>query len=133
MSHKEAVAVVDQFYRCLQFEPGGQADFEQILALFHAEARIIPPVGDTDGRLQPMNPAQFAKKYSPVFAELKEQGAREYELAAAASCFKSTCHIMSKYEFVTNGSAVARQGINSFQLVKDSERWWIVSLTWDRY
>jgi len=133
MPQKEASAVVEQFYSCLQFEPGGSPNFDHILRLFHAEARITPPISDTEGCLKPMSPVQFAAKYSQVFGKLRGSGAKEYELAASVSCFKSTCQIMSKYEFATDDGTIARQGMNSFQLVKDAQRWWIVSLTWDRY
>ncbi len=41
--------------------------------------------------------------------------------------------VLSSYHFMLGGSDVPlARGVNALQLIFDSERWWILSLAWDR-
>jgi len=66
-------------------------------------------------------------------AGVTASGGSEVELSRRTLIFSRIAHVFSNYKFVLHGAdeAVA-QGVNTIQLVYDSNRWWILNLAWDR-
>jgi hypothetical protein len=63
----------------------------------------------------------------------RENGCWEKEVGARLECFGDVAHVFSTYaSWIESfeGSPVAR-GINSVQLVRFRERWWIANVCWD--
>ena len=53
----------------------------------------------------------------------------ERELSRRTEVFADVAQVFSSYERSADAGEV-RRGINSMQLVKDGDRWWVVSLSW---
>lgn len=62
----------------------------------------------------------------------RKNGFFETEIARRTEQFGNIAHVFSTYESrraKSDAKALAR-GINSFQLLKDGDRWWIVNIFW---
>ncbi|MFT7665504.1 MAG: hypothetical protein ACI87A_003742, partial [Planctomycetota bacterium] len=47
--------------------------------------------------------------------------------------FGHIAHVFSTYESVAEpGGEPFDRGINSFQLMRDENRWWVITIYWDR-
>ncbi len=125
--------VIDGMYQSVSFGPAAGPDYELMRLLFHPQGRITPPKEDTNGSILSMNVGEFITRFDSMLnAEgIIETGGREVEVERKTSIFKRTAHVLSSYEFYVDDEPVAR-GVNSFQLVQDADRWWILHLTWDR-
>ena len=113
--------------------PAGQArDWDRWRSLFIAEARLIPVGIGQDGTAgyRVMTPEDYATNSGPY---LEENGFFEVEIGRVMESFGQIAHLFSTYESrrtLADEDPFAR-GINSFQLMNDGTRWWVVSIMWD--
>lgn len=113
--------------------PAGQArDWDRWRSLFIAEAQLIPSGPDAQGqhRYQVMTPEDYATNAG---AWLEENGFFEIEINRVSEQYGNIAHAFSTYESYrseADDEPFAR-GINSFQLMFDGERWWVVSVYWE--
>ena len=113
--------------------PAGQArDWDRWRTLFIPEARLIPvgvrPDGSAGYRM--MTPEDYV---TTAGASLEARGFFEVEIARTAESFGQIAHLFSTYESRSNEDDAEpfARGINSFQLMNDGSRWWVVSIMWD--
>lgn len=127
--------LVKALYQGISFAPRKQPEYKMLELLFHSNALVTPPKGDTGGVLTPMTARQFITSFDKSLKSegLIELGATEEEVGRQTLVFQRTALVASSYHFTVSGSdtPVAR-GVNSLQLVFDQDRWWILSLAWDR-
>lgn len=113
--------------------PAGQArDWDRWRSLFIPEARLIPVSVRPDGAIghRVITPEDYAASNGPF---LEENGFFEVEVARVTESFGQIAHLFSTYESrrtEADDEPFAR-GINSFQLMNDGTRWWVVSIMWD--
>lgn len=113
--------------------PAGQArDWDRFRSLFLPGARLIPtgrPQGGGPVRTRVMTPDEYAASSGPV---LEERGFFEREIGRVVERYGPVVHLMSAYESRTNADDPEpfARGVNSFQLLDDGERWWVVSIYW---
>ena len=113
--------------------PAGQArDWDRWRSLFIPEARLIPVSVRQDGTIshRVITPEDYASSSGPF---LEENGFFEVEVARVTESFGQIAHLFSTYESrrtEADDDPFAR-GINSFQLMNDGTRWWVVSIMWD--
>ena len=64
---------------------------------------------------------------------LERSGFFERELARRTESFGNIMHVFSSYDSRRGASDEKpfARGINSFQLLKDGGRWWVVTIFWD--
>ena len=112
--------------------PAGQArDWDRFRSLFIPEGRLIPngvrPDGTTTHRV--LSVEDYVSRASGGFAQ---QGFFESESSRKEEHFDNIVHIFSTYEsrHEKGGQPFAR-GINSFQLLRDGQRWYIVTIMWE--
>jgi len=129
-------SVIDALYRSLTFAPGVDPDYALMSSLFHPESRIIRPLEDTGGQLVAKSIETFISEFKTELIDegVIASGGKEIEVERQISVFNRVAQVRSTYEFYlhTKEQPVAR-GVNMFQLIENSGRWWIVSLTWDRF
>ena len=77
-----------------------------------------------------MNLEAFIERSSRNVAR---EGFYEKEIARRSDAFGSIVHVFSTYEarHSPDDPRPFRRGINSIQLLKDGDRYWIVSVYWD--
>ena len=112
--------------------PAGQArDWQRFESLFAPGARLIPTrTRDGGADAVVLTPAEYAQRSGP---SLERNGFFEVEIARRTEQFGNIAHLFSTYESrrtAADPEPFAR-GINSMQLLRDGDRWWIVTIFWD--
>jgi len=106
--------------------PAGQArDWDRMRSLFADQARLMPkgPRGLRIGGVE-----DYIAVSGPV---LEREGFFEREIARRVEQYGDIAHVFSTYEARrTADGPVFMRGINSFQLVRHADRWWVVSIMW---
>jgi len=125
-------AIVTAVYDVISGEAGEARDWDRWRTLFIPEARLIPVVVAQDGSAAPrvMTPEDYVTRSG---AFLEENGFFEIEVSRTQESFGQIAHLFSTYESrrtEADAEPFAR-GINSFQLMNDGSRWWVVSIMWD--
>lgn len=125
-------SVVAAYYAVVSGKPGEARDWTRFRSLFHPEARLIParPTGDGGAGAFFLSPDDFVHQNEKYF---NKSGFVDKEAAHRIEAFGNIAHVWSTYESrrsPEDESPYAR-GIASFQLLKDRDRWWIVSMFWD--
>ena len=130
-------AIVAALYASVSHPPGGSPDFERLRGVFLYVGMLIPPKRAGDQDFTVLDVDQFAERYRKGAAARSEKGAGagfvEKEIARRTDCFGNVCQVFSTYEsrHAASDPTPFERGINSIQLVRDGERWWIASVIWD--
>jgi hypothetical protein len=127
-------AVMAAVYDVISGPAGEARDWDRFRSLFIDGARLIPtgrPEGATAVGYRVMTPDEYATRSGPV---LEERGFFEREIGRAVERYGPVVHVMSAYESRTNEADAEpfARGVNSFQLLNDGERWWIVTIYWSQ-
>lgn len=124
-------AIITAVYDAISGEAGETRDWDRFRSLF-AEGATLSAVATTPAgelRRVVMTPESYVERSGPA---LERGGFVEAEIGRVTERFASIAHAFSAYESyrsVSDAEPFAR-GINSFQLMHDGERWWIVSIFW---
>ena len=101
-------------------------------SLFHPSARLISVGKNAEGKIgaRSFTPDEYIENASPFFAK---EAFFERELSRKVEKFGHIAHVFSTYESVQtpDGEPIDR-GINSLQLFYDENRWWVMTIYWDR-
>ena len=75
------------------------------------------------------NLEDFIERATGIFAK---EGFYESALVSEPQRFGNMAEVLSSYESRhAPGEKPFQRGVNSFQLVYDGQRWWVLSITWD--
>lgn len=113
--------------------PAGEArDWDRFRSLFIPEARLIPTGQRPDGGVghQALTPNDYATR---VGSQLEERGFFEREIGRVVERYGPVVHLMSAYEARFTSPEQPEpdmRGVNSFQLLFDGNRWWVVTIFW---
>jgi hypothetical protein len=110
--------------------PPGERDWNRFRSLFVPGARLIAVTHkSTPAVLEDMTAEKYVDLAGGYF---KQHGFFEREISHKVESFGSIAHVFSTYESreTADGKPFVR-GINSFQLLNDGTRWWVVSIYWD--
>jgi hypothetical protein len=125
-------AVVKALYEVISGDAGQERDWNRFRTLFYQDARMIPAGKNAQTGLvaaRALSPEDYIKRTEPIFAK---QGFFERERARRVEVYGSIAHVFSTYESFhsrTDKKPFVR-GINSFQLLNDGKRWWVLSVYW---
>ena len=124
-------AIMAAVYDVISGPKGEKRDWDRFYSLFAPGARLIPtgrtPEGQTRARV--MTPQEYVQASGPY---LEGEGFFEREAFRVTEQFGSIAHVFSTYESRRTEADPApfMRGINSFQLMNDGQRWWIVTIYW---
>lgn len=111
--------------------PAGPRDWDRFRSLFIPEARLIALGRNQEGQIskRAMDVEGYVSGADRYFSQ---NGFFERELARRTEQFGSIVHAFSTYESRHNGDDAEpfSRGINSFQLMNDGQRWWVVTIFW---
>ncbi len=111
--------------------PAGKRDWDRMRALFIPGARLIPTIKRQAGEISSrvLTVEDYINGSSKM---LEEGGFFEKEIARRTESFGSIAHVFSTYESrrKSDDAKPFARGINSFQLMNDGKRWWIVTVFW---
>lgn len=112
--------------------PGGKKrDWNRMRSLFIPGARLIPTgprqAGGFGSRV--LTVEDYIERSSPL---LEGEGFFEREIARRTETYGQIAHVFSTYEarHKTEDPKPFARGINSFQLMNDGQRWWVVTIFW---
>ena len=125
-------AIMKAVYEVISGDAGVARDWDRFRSLFAPGATLSPvgrPQGSSTYRRNVITPDQYAESSGPY---LEESGFHEVEISRVIEQYGVIAHVFSTYEsrrLATDPDPFAR-GINSFQLLNDGARWWVVSIFW---
>lgn len=125
-------AILSAMYDALSGAKGAAPDWGRFRSLFAPGARLIPVLKRQDGniRTRPFTVDEFITAVGNSW--WVEQGFFERSAADRIDNFANMAIVLSVYE-LRRDRADAKpylRGVNSFQLLNDGKRWWIVTLVW---
>ena len=124
--------IIKAFYS-LSGGPAGEArDWDRYRSLFLPQARLVAARPASDGT----SGAFFLTIGEYVEANRKyfeKGGFFDHEISRRTEAFGNIAHVWRTYEsrHVKDSPDPYVRGINSFELLKDGERYWIVNVFWD--
>ncbi len=128
-------AIVTAVYESISGDAGVPRDWDRFRSLFTPDARLMPVATEylENGRsssVANMSPAEFAEGTDEFF---ETDGFYEVEIGNVTETYGDIAHRFSSYaSFYTDdpNEEPFNRGINSFQLLHDGERWWILTIFW---
>jgi len=111
--------------------PAGPRDWDRFRSLFYPGARLIPTHRDDKGVVsaRALSPDEYATRGQAFFSK---EGFFENTVANRIETWDSITHVWSTYESRhAKGAKPFARGINSFQLLNDGSRWWVVTIYWE--
>ncbi len=124
-------AIITAVYDVISGDAGEARDWDRWHSLF-AEGATLSAVGrapDGTVRRTIMTPESYVERSGAV---LEQNGFVEAEIGRTTEQFGLIAHAFSTYESYRSrsDSEPFQRGINSFQLMNDGGRWWVVSVYW---
>ena len=127
-------AIVTAVYEVISGEAGEARDWDRFRSLFAPGARLIPVSTETsqNGRKSSVNaisPEQFVERADNASVA---DGFYEVEIGDVTETYGDIAHRFSSYASYRAAEETEpfNRGINSFQLLNDGERWWILTIFW---
>ncbi|MFN2452606.1 MAG: hypothetical protein ABR577_00110 [Pyrinomonadaceae bacterium] len=124
-------AIMRAVYDVISGPVGKKRDWNRMRSLFIPGARLIPtgqrPTGEVAARVVDVE-GYIARSGD----YLEKNGFFEREAARRTEQYGNIAHVFSTYEsrHKADDSKPFARGINSFQLVNDGKRWWVVTIFW---
>lgn len=129
---KSIDAIIAAFYASTAGEPNQPREWDRFRSLFIPQARLIPARVNADGSAGAfvLSPNEFVDANKKYF---EKGGFNDREAGRCTEMFGNIAHVWSTFESRRNKSDHIPyvRGINSIQLLKDGDRWWIVTVFWD--
>lgn len=119
-------------YDVISGPAGKKRDWDRFRSLFYSGARLIPTgkrPNENEVRARVLSPDEYVERSSPL---LEKEGFFERGVSNKVDRFGNIAQVFSTYESRHNASddLPFQRGINSFQLVNDGTRWWIMTILW---
>jgi hypothetical protein len=131
-------AIVSALYGSVSHPSDAPPDFDRLRRIFLYVGMLVPPKTPEAADFTVMDVDQFSERYERSVAARKAKGEPplgffEREVSRRADCFGNICQIFSTYEsrHAPADPTPFQRGINSIQLLRDGNRWWIASVVWD--
>jgi hypothetical protein len=124
-------AILAALYDVISGPAGQPRDWTRMRSLFIPDARLIPTRHSKTGNgadVLPLTVDQYIERAGPAL----EKGFFERGIHATTESFGDIVHVFSTYESRrTKDAQPFARGINSIQLLKDGDRYWVVTILWD--
>jgi len=129
---KSMDAIIAAVYDSISGPAGQKRDWDRFQSLFIPGARLIPtfkrPPDAPTFSTRVLSPEEFATGSQRA---VQTQGFFEKEIARHTEQWGNIAQAFSTYESRrAPGDQPFVRGINSFQLLNDGQRWWIVTIFW---
>lgn len=124
-------SIMKAVYEVISGDAGQKRDWERFRTLFHKDARMIPSGKNKEGIVsaRAFTPEEYITRSSPF---MEKEGFFEREIARRADVYGSIAQVFSTYESFhkKDDKTPFARGINSFQLLNDGKRWWVMTIYW---
>ena len=124
-------AIMKAVYDVISGPAGQKRDWNRMRSLFWPGARLIPTGRGQDGKhgARVWTLEEYISNAGP---RLEESGFFEREIGRVQEQYGNIVHLMSAYDSkrkADDAQPFAR-GVNSFQLLNDGSRWWVMTIFW---
>jgi hypothetical protein len=123
--------IIAAVYDVISGPAGSARDWDRFRSLFYNGARLIPTRRGPDGKVvaNSVTPDEYIARAQPFF---EKEGFFESPVANRVESWDRIAHVWSTYEsrHAKSEKPFAR-GINSFQLLFDGTRWWVITIYWE--
>lgn len=122
-------AIISALYDVISGDPGVPRNWERFNYLFTADAKLIPTIKNAEEKIQyrTMSPNEYVE----MFTTRINTGFFECELYRVTEEYGTLVHVFSTYETKTvKDGPVTNRGINSIQLLKDNDRYYVMNIFW---
>lgn len=126
-------AIVGALYDVISGPAGEERDWDRMRSLFVPGARLIstrPRENSVGAEARVLTVDEYIERAAPLF---EKNGFFEKEIARKTEAFGNIVHLFSTYasRHAAGDREPFARGINSIQLLKDGDRYWIVTVYWD--
>ncbi len=124
-----AESIVHALYEVISGPAEAKRDWARFRNLFVPESKLIPTGKNKEGNftLRFITP----EEYITLFSNNIKTGFYEKELHRETEAYGTIAHVFSTYETKEDiKGSVTNRGINSIQLYKDKDRYYIVNVFW---
>jgi hypothetical protein len=125
-------AIIKAFYEAPAGAPGQERDWDRFSSLFVPSARLIPARQGDNGTAGAffLPVADYIAANKTYF---EKGGFWDSEISRQTQEFGNIVHVWSTFESrrTTEDSDPYVRGINSIQLLRDADRYWIIGVFWD--
>jgi hypothetical protein len=125
-------SIMKAVYEVISGDAGQKRDWDRFRSLFHKDAKLIPSgknaqTGVTGARF--LTPEDYVTRSGPM---LEKNGFHERELARKVDQYGNIAQVFSTYHAfkAKDDKEPFMRGINSFQLMNDGKRWWVINIFW---
>lgn len=124
--------IMKSVYEVISGDAGQKRDWDRFRSLFHKDARLIPSGKNKDTGIvgaRAFTPEEFITRSSPF---MEKEGFFEREIARRTDVYGNIAQVFSTYASYhkADDKTPFARGINSFQLLNDGKRWWVVTIYW---
>ena len=125
-------AIMAAVYDVISGPAGQKRDWDRMRSLFVPGAHLIAVTKDKDGVFV-ARMADVEEYINRASAYFEKEGFFEKESARRTETYGQIAQAFSTYESRHSASDPTpfERGINSFQLMNDGKRWWIVNIYWE--
>jgi hypothetical protein len=125
-------AIIRAVYEVHSGEQGKKRDWDRMRSLFVPGARLILPAQSRSPGGYGWSVSAVDEYIKRVFPLLEKDGFFEKEVGRRTEAWKNIAQAYSAYESrrKADDPKPFMRGINSFQLINDGQRWWIVTVMW---
>lgn len=125
-------AIMKAVYDVISGDANQKRDWDRFRSLFHKDAKLIPSgknpqTGVTGARF--LTAEDYITRSGPF---LEKEGFHERELAQHVDQYGNIAQVFSTYHAFRkkDDKYPFMRGINSFQLLNDGKRWWVMNIFW---
>lgn len=124
-------STIKTLYAVISGDKGVERDWDLFRYLFKPGARLMPSGKNPEGvvGMRVMSPEDYIERSGPF---LVENGFHEVEIGRKVDEYGTIAQVFSTYaaKRTLDDAEPFMRGINSIQLLKDNDRWWVVSIFW---
>jgi hypothetical protein len=123
--------IIAAVYDVISGPAGAPRDWDRFRSLCYPGARMIPSRRDDKGTVTAriFNTEEYVARNKDIFAT---QGFFESPVANRIEAWDHMAHVWSTYESRhAKDEKPFTRGINSFQLIGDGTRWWLLTAYWE--
>lgn len=127
-------AIMKALYDVISGDAGVKRDWNRLRSLFYPGARMMPTGKNSKTGKISARMGNAEEYISSSGAYIEREGFHERELARHVDSYGNIAQVFSSYEarHKLSDPKPFLRGINSFQLLNDGNRWWVLSLTWSQ-
>lgn len=127
---KSVESLIAALYEVISGEKGEARDWERFKNLFTGDAKLIPTFVNKEGHVayRAITPTEYEASFTK---NIPQRGFFEREVSNITESYGNIVHVFSTYETTEekNGKVVMR-GINSIQLLKSNDRYYVMNIFW---